>query len=506
MNYHPKGMRIWDTWYINRNGEIHAFYLQRLRPGSTRTEREADSIGHAVSRNLLDWIELPNVLEPGEPGSGEDMCLFTGCAYEKDGRCYLYYTMRDSRDGGSTQQIGLAVSDDFMHFEKYKGNPVIVPDGRYYCNKNHPARYGIVDCRDLVVVKSPDEKGFYGFYASRQPSEEMPEGAVIACVYSEDLLHWTHLPPVFASDKYTIVEVPDVFFLEGKWYLTMLVNNDYGSRDLFEDPLLAAGTIYAVSDTITGPYQEEKDNIILASMENNGISCRSLDFEGKRHLLYTMTERDGECDSGDVLMGSLSTPKEYRIIEGKLRAVYSDLLNSKLKQDMLTEQILRTPVECRLLYETPAQWEYRGGVFTGKIRTCWNRYTFGVQAESFVYSTAITVTSGVAAGLAFKQSACGYKGYVLMLDIEKQRVSLCNIPQMKLLDSRAFPLAHGRQYQVTVVSKGIFYEVYIDGVLLLHTTSYYAKTGYMGLFLDRAEATFSHLHARELDIENGAEV
>lgn len=500
MNYHPRGMRIWDTWCISHEGKVHAFYLQRLREGSDRTSHEADSIGHAVSTNLLDWIELPNVVEPGPPGSGEDMCLFTGCAYELEGRCYLYYTMRDSRDGGRTQQIGLAISEDFMHFKKYEGNPVIVPDGKYYCTKDNPARYGIVDCRDLTVVKAPDREGFYGFYAARRPSEEMPRGAVIACVYSRDLVHWESLPPVFSSDKYTIVEVPDVFYLEGKWYLTLLVNNDYGSRDLFEDTMLAAGTIYAVSETIEGPYQEEKDNIIIASMEVNGISCRSFDFNGRRYLLYTMTEREGGCDGGTVLMGALTTPKEYRVIDGKLRAVYSPLLDRKRRGGLLTEKALESSVACHVLYETPVQWIKEKDSFSGKIKTCWGRYTFDVQAVYFIYSATITLWCGEAAGLTFKQSPDGYRGYVLLLDVGKKRISLCSVPQMKLLDSRQFPLEYGRPYQVDIVSKGIFYEVFVDEILILHTTSYYARNGYLGLFLDRGEAEFKKLRIDELDI------
>ena len=116
-------MKLWDTWYLNHQGEVHAFYMQGLAPHSHRSAQEAGGIGHAVSRNLLDWKELPVALLPGEAGSGEDLNIFTGCAAEKDGVLYLYYTQRASEDEGRTQQIGLATSRDFLHFEKYAGEP-----------------------------------------------------------------------------------------------------------------------------------------------------------------------------------------------------------------------------------------------------------------------------------------------------------------------------------------------------------------------------------------------
>ncbi|TXK84474.1 family 43 glycosylhydrolase [Paenibacillus sp. N3.4] len=215
MNYHPKGMYTWDVWYLTHEETVHAFYLQRKRPDSTRTDREEDGIGHAISTNLVDWEELPNVLEPGEPGSLDDMNLFTGSTFEFEGKFYLYYTMRSSVDNGLTQRIGLATSTDLFHWTKFESNPVIVPDERWYHSIANPAQGGIVDCRDLVIVPSPIGVGFYGFYAARIQSDEMPGGAVIACVYSTDLISWEHLPPVFIPGKYTIIEVPDVFYLDG---------------------------------------------------------------------------------------------------------------------------------------------------------------------------------------------------------------------------------------------------------------------------------------------------
>lgn len=501
MNYRPSGMKIWDTWYLNHNGEVHAFYMQSLAPQSRRSVQEANGIGHAVSRNLLDWKELPVALLPGEAGSGEDLSIFTGCAAEKDGVCYLYYTQRASEDEGRTQRIALATSRDFLHFDKYPGNPVITPDPACLCTREAPARYGIVDCRDLIVVAEPQGQGYVGFYASRRPSEEMPEGAVIACVRSRDLIHWEHVGPVFSTTRHTIVEVPDVFYLEGRWYMTLLVNNDYGSRDLFEEQELVGGTIYAVSDSLLGPYREEADNIVLASRRYNGITCRSVAFSGRRYVLYVMTERAGGIDSGAPAQGRLSSPKEYRVVGGKLRAVYTDLLEEKLGPEQVTPGLLaRRQDGFRVLYETPGRWAVADGVVTGQVRTCWSRYQLPLQAATFSFQARIRLSWGAAAGLVFCQQD-GYSGYGAILDFKWQKLLFCTMPRMETVDCRAVPLALGQTYHLRVMCYGIHYEVYLDDVLLIQCISYPFQGGHAGLLTDRASAAFEDISFRSLEVE-----
>ena len=53
--------------------------------------------------------------------------------------------------------------------------------------------------------------------------------AAIAAVESQDLIHWKHLPPAFAPGKYTNIEMPEIFLLKGKWYLTCLTCIGFGN-------------------------------------------------------------------------------------------------------------------------------------------------------------------------------------------------------------------------------------------------------------------------------------
>lgn len=499
MNYHPNGMQMWDAWYWKEGETVHAFHLQCLRPGSERSGKEADGIGHAVSSDLVDWEEKPLAVLPGKEGSLDDMGLFTGCTFGADGKNYLFYTMRCSADGGRIQRLGAARSDDaeLEHWEKLGENPVIVPDCAYYCSPEQPGAGGIVDCRDLCIVEAPDKKGYYGFFAARQPSEEMPEGAVIACCTSEDLIHWKQLPPAFAAGRFSIVEVPEVFEMEGKWYLLMLCNNEYGSREIFpEEPRLTMGTIYAVADRPWGPYRLEDDYILMASEHYNGISCRTLMFGGERMVLYTSVDRSAPYDSAPPCMGVLSTPKKLEVRDGKLRMVYSPLIEKAKGERILTAG---TPVHTGgLPYQTAGKWKVQGGKITGSVRTAWARYDFNVTGRSFLYRADVVIRKGTGAGMVFKATANGYGGCVFFLDAEKGLAQLLRLPNMEVLESRKCAVRYGEVFRLLAVSKDQYLELYVDGVLMLQSVHYSAREGYFGLLADRAEAVFEGIEAYEL--------
>ena len=166
MRYHGEGLYQWDTWcHVGPDGLVHAFYLQQARPDGNRSRRDADSLGHATSRNLIDWEERPrSSLRPRRASSA---IWSTGPGRRSAGRgYYLFYTIRSSRDGGRGQSIGLATSPDLWTWTKHPDNPVLTPDGRWYDTEQSPGPNGVVDCRDLMVVKHPSRPGWFGVFAT----------------------------------------------------------------------------------------------------------------------------------------------------------------------------------------------------------------------------------------------------------------------------------------------------------------------------------------------------
>lgn len=503
MNYHGKGLYQWDTWYCKRNGtdEVHAFYLQELRPDSTRTRFEADSLGHAVSYNLLDWEELPSAISPAQTGKPGDLTSWTGSTIEHNGKYYMYYTIRSSADKAKIQMIGLAVSDDLLNWEKFEGNPVLTPDSRWYNTVDNTSINDLVDCRDLMVVKHDKKPGYFGVYATRIPTEELPEGSVFAGAYTEDMVNWEQTPPVFRSDKdlYSIVEMPDLFEFEGKWYLTFLEDTAYGNREILGDMFLTCGTVYAVSDNVEGPYIEPEDNILIGSMGYNGLSCRTVDFKDKKYVLYTMAERSNENEQKHTF-GVLGFPKEIRVINGKLCACFADLINEKLGNILIDPHNLPAQIEFHNYHETFGKWSREGNRIEGSVRTAWSRYTFQAVGANFIYSANIKISEGgVAAGLLIRQGD-NKSGGVALLDFKRQAIMFCTVPRFQISDMRKIELNYGQKYNLKVIGNNKFIEVYVDDILYLQFVSYYSFEGNFGLLLDRAEGMFEQISAQSLNI------
>ena len=79
--------------------------------------------GHAVSRDLLHWTQLPPALVPSEPyDMYEQGGCFSGCALVVGQRLYLLYTGVCEKDGHCVQAQCLAWSDDGVTFQKYENN------------------------------------------------------------------------------------------------------------------------------------------------------------------------------------------------------------------------------------------------------------------------------------------------------------------------------------------------------------------------------------------------
>lgn len=130
--------------------------------------------GHAVSNDLIHWQHLPLALAPGHfyddhPKGG----CFSGSAIEHDGKLWLLYTGTYYQGMGFRQVQCAAWSQDGIHFEKYEGNPVLVP----------PEGYDLSNFRDPKVFSHQGK--FYLVVGAKR------EGKARALLFrSDDLLHW----------------------------------------------------------------------------------------------------------------------------------------------------------------------------------------------------------------------------------------------------------------------------------------------------------------------------
>ena len=198
----PNGL----VWH---DGEYHLFFQHN--PHGTKWGHM--SWGHAVSKDLLNWTELPVAISEDQDGA-----IFSGSAVSDGDELVAIYTRHT--DTLQTQCIARS-SDNGRTFKKFENNPVLDE--------------GKKDFRDPKVFRFND----HWIMCVAQPMERQ-----ISFYKSFDLVNWEHLSnfgPAAAIDG--IWECPDLFPLEidGQEVWVLLVSLNPGG-------LYGSGTQYFVGD------------------------------------------------------------------------------------------------------------------------------------------------------------------------------------------------------------------------------------------------------------------
>ncbi len=484
--YHPDNAYVWDTWCAVEGERVHLFHLQIPLTASEEDRRVAQSLGHACSSDLIHWTQCESVLPPNGPGELDDMMAFTGCSYQLGGRNYLYYTMRSTQNEGKVQYIGLATSDDMVRWERYPGNPVLEPRGDVYIDRFNPLPNGTVDCRDMIVVDAPDGEGYYGFYAARTHGQYMWEGPAIAVARSSDLIHWQTLPePAFKPGVFGLVEVPDVFQIGSKWYMTCLVDGYWANRAPLGQPALGTGTIYAVADRIEGPYRLQEDYVLVGGeRESAGYSCRSVVFRGARHVINT--ERGSNTvsppmsvfvnDKGQLRLGYDELTQGYRI------ATLADAANPL--------PIVRTSLSPN--FELPSGRIWReGSEYRMQADAGWQAAWLNALCSDVEIDAELEI-DGIGAGVCFGDCA-------VLVDTARRELVAGNLNQLSSGKVRELRQDVTGGCRMTVRVRQSRLEVYLNGVLEMQTSFDEPDSPkHPGLIIDRAECVVRNLNIYSL--------
>lgn len=122
---------------------------------------------------------------------------------------------------------------------------------------------------------------------------------------------------MYILDFNGIVEVPNVFELNGKWYMTLLTGAWYGGKGACSEKSLNCVTISAISDSPCGPFECTDDNIFLGGVTNSGYACKCVEYNGKIYAMYIDRSEYGSA---------ISLPKEIKQIGGDIKPCYTDIL------------------------------------------------------------------------------------------------------------------------------------------------------------------------------------
>ena len=282
--YHFEPKKGWmndPNGLIYCRGQYHAFFQHNPKEPRWGPMHW----GHAVSRDLIHWEELPIALYPDMDYENEGGC-FSGSAVEMDGRLYLIYTSV-SRELKQTQSV--AFSDDGIHFTKYSGNPVIRVNPLGYPDFRDPKVTPIDGTYHMVVGTGNETSG------------------KVLLFTSADLLQWEYAGVLFEGEEYAgCIECPDLFRLGSKY---VLMFSKIGGKE--------RSTHFVVGDLIDGKLV----NYTLSRPEWGIDFYAPQTFtDGTRSIMIGWMYHWGkEAPGGCEFAGALSIPRELSLQGGEIR-------------------------------------------------------------------------------------------------------------------------------------------------------------------------------------------
>lgn len=165
-------------------------------------------IGLAYTKDpaLLRWSCLDQPILSWKTGDEwERGGLYKGCIISDRNRYFLFYNAKDREQWPWHENIGLAISDDLLHWTRYRANPVLAVSA---------GRWDSVFAADPAVYRDGDHwvMYYYGYDGVHAQN---------GLAFSKDLLHWEKYPqPILPYGRpgeldSTHAHKPSVLFTKG---------------------------------------------------------------------------------------------------------------------------------------------------------------------------------------------------------------------------------------------------------------------------------------------------
>lgn len=269
----PNGL-VWHK------GEYHLFFQHN--PFGTQWGHM--SWGHAVSRDLINWEELPVAIPEGDDGA-----IFSGSAISDGDDLVAIYTRQT--ENNQAQCIARS-KDNGRTFIKYENNPVLDENKK--------------DFRDPKVFKYRE----HWIMCAAQPFDHQ-----ISFYSSLDLINWKHLSdfgPAGAQEG--IWECPDLFMLEfeGEEVWVLIVSLNPGG-------LYGSGTQYFIGDfdgmTFTPRYSTDEPRWLDYGKDNYAGVTFNNEPNGKRIFIGWMANwEDVKLHPATSWTTQMTIPRELSLI------------------------------------------------------------------------------------------------------------------------------------------------------------------------------------------------
>lgn len=314
LSYHYKPQKGWvndPNGLIYFGGYYHLFYQHS--PDFEQPWKQAMHWGHAISKDFINWQELPIALTP-EFDYDKDGC-WSGTAIAKDGVLYLFYaSIRRNEKNELVQTVSVAYSEDGVNFTKYARNPII----------DHYPVDGGPDFRDPAVCEIDGK-----YYCVMATGNLETKTGRLLLYKSENLFDWKYegIMSEWANCKYT--ECPSFMKTGDKFLLAASVcpldkrhyfSLRYGTFENGKYTTLFEGEVDKGPDQYAGQvFKDEKGRTILISW------VPGWNYAG-------FAEKD---------VGCMSVPRELKLVDGKIYAYPVKELQHLIKTE--DEFVTRTP-------------------------------------------------------------------------------------------------------------------------------------------------------------------
>ncbi|MEZ5670428.1 MAG: hypothetical protein R3F55_23945 [Alphaproteobacteria bacterium] len=304
---------IWDFWFAKDGATYHMFYLRAPRSlGDPELRHHNAVIGHAASRNLVDWQDVGPCFGPARDAGWDDGPSWTGSIIRRDGLWHMFYTSTAQAEELKKQRIGLATSRDLHHWDRHPANPVLDLEPVVY-EEYDPALWHDRAWRDPYVIPDPVGDGYRMFLTARVNSGPAAARGVIAQARSRDLVEWHMILPATTPGSFGQLEVPQFLRLGRRCYLLFSTAVEHVGPTLRAGMKPGAvhfgGTHYYMADHPNGPWHLGGAPFLSAGTETDLYSGKIVIDPQGAPVFLAFRDRD----AGGRFYGEVSDPIPVRV-------------------------------------------------------------------------------------------------------------------------------------------------------------------------------------------------
>ncbi len=171
-----------DAMPMYENGTFHVYYLFDRRHHQSKWGLGAHQWAHVSSTDLIHWQHHPMALPITDESEGS---ICTGSVFHNRGQFYAFYA---TRKADRSEQLGMALSNDGIHFEKSLPTQFREPENPYKRGPN----------RDPFVFLDHASGLFKMLVTAELLNPPVANrGGALELLESADLKQWSVRPPFF---------------------------------------------------------------------------------------------------------------------------------------------------------------------------------------------------------------------------------------------------------------------------------------------------------------------